>query len=122
MKNQLFKTPIESTLLWEFLKSNMEEREEFYILSKPLYKKAVFNNTINVFIYQIEDFYFDSKKYYIRRKLDYIKFATIIRQISNSLNIKYKAHFLYNNSSYEIIYYIYKPVIEVQGENNLPVD
>jgi len=117
MKNQLFKTLIDSTLLWGFLKKNGNENEEYYIFSKPLYKKALFNNTIKEFIEKIEEFYYDSKKYYVTRKLDYIKFITIIRQICNSLNIKYRTQFLYNNSSYEIVYYIYKPNVDNENKN-----
>ena len=111
MKNQLFKTLIDTTLLWGFLKENGEEQPDYYILSKPLYKKAIFNDNINPFLKKMEEFYYDSKKYYVTRKLDYTKFITIIRQICNSLNLKYTTQFLYNNSTYEIVYYIYKPIV-----------
>ena len=121
MKNQLFKTLVDERLLWGFLTHNVNELEEYYILSKPLYKKAVFNNNINLFIQELDKFYHDSKKYYITRKLDYIKFITIIRQICNSLNIKYTTQFLYNNSSYEIVYYIYKSNIS-ENKDNLSVN
>ena len=96
MKNQLFKTLMESIILWDFLKEIGDEEEDYYILSKPLYKKAVFNNKINPFIKKIEEFYYDSKKYYVTRKLDYTKFVTIIRQICNSLNVNFTTQFLYN--------------------------
>ena len=41
--------------------------------------------------------------------MDYIKFITVIRQICNSINIKYTTQLVYNNSTYEIDYHIYKP-------------
>ena len=106
MKNQIFKTIIEPELLWNFLKENGEETVEFYIFNKSLYKKAIFREMIIPFIQQLDVYYYDSKKHYIRRKMDYIKFITIIRQLCNSLGVKYDTELVYNNSTYEIVYSI----------------
>jgi hypothetical protein len=108
MKNQLFKQVIAPELLWNFLKENGEEQVEYYIFSKPLYKKAGFNNHITPFIALIKDYYYESKKHYATRKIDYPKFITILRQLCNSLAVNYSTQLLYNNSTYEIVYYIYK--------------
>ena len=62
--------------------------------------------------------YYDSKKHYITRKMDYNRFITILRQLCNVNNIKYETKMVYNSSTYEIVYYIYKegsPIVE-----NLP--
>ena len=109
MKNQLFKTIIEPKLLCDFIIDNGEEKEDHYIFNKSLYKKAVFLNTITPFVQQLEVHYYESKKHYVRRKMDYIKFITVIRQLCNSLDIKYDTHLVYNNSTYEIVYSIYLP-------------
>jgi hypothetical protein len=109
MKNQIFKTIIHPDILWEFLKNNGEEYTDYYVLSKNLYKKALFRDTIVQFTQLLNNYYYDSKKYYITRKMDYIKFITVIRQICNSINIKYNTQLVYNNSTYEIDYHIYKP-------------
>ena len=106
MKNQIFKTIIEPNILWDFIKDNGEEKEDYYIFNKSLYKKAVFRETITPFIQQLEVYYYDSKKYYVRRKMDYIKFITIIRQLCNSIGVKYDTRLVYNNSTYEIVYSI----------------
>jgi hypothetical protein len=106
MKNQIFKTIIHPDLLWEFIKENGEEVEDYYIFNKSLYKKAVFRETIQPFIQQLDAYYYTSKKHYITRKLDYIKFITIIRQLCNSIDVPYKTELVYNNSTYEIVYYI----------------
>jgi len=107
MKNQIFKTIIEPNILWDFIKDNGEEKEDHYVFNKSLYKKAVFRETITPFIQQLEVYYYDSKKHYVRRKMDYIKFITIIRQLCNSIGVKYDTQLVYNNSSYEIVYSIY---------------
>ena len=107
MKNQIFKTIIEPNILWDFIKDNGEAKEDYYIFNKSLYKKAVFRETIPPFIQQLEVYYYDSKKHYVRRKMDYIKFITIIRQLCNSIGVKYDTQLVYNNSTYEIVYSIY---------------
>ena len=108
MKNQLFKTLIDPAIIWGFFKENCEEQVDYYIYSKTLYKKSSFKQTIMPFLQQMEDYYHESKKHYATRKMDYAKFITIIRQICNSLNITYTTQLIYNNSTYEIVYYIYK--------------
>jgi hypothetical protein len=108
MKNQIFKTIIQPELLWNFIKENSEETEDAYIFNKSLYKKAVFRDTITPFTQSLDVYYYDSKKHYIRRKMDYIKFITIIRQLCNSIEVKYDTQLVYNKSTYEIVYSIYK--------------
>jgi len=106
MKNQIFKTIIHPDVLWNFIKENGEQIEDQYIFNKSLYKKAVFKETITPFIQSLDIYYYESKKHYIRRKMDYIKFITIIRQLCNSIDVKYSTQLVYNNSTYEIVYSI----------------
>ncbi len=106
MKNQIFKTIIHPDVLWNFIKENGEQIEDQYIFNKSLYKKAVFKETITPFIQSLDVYYYESKKHYIRRKMDYIKFITIIRQLCNSIDVKYTTQLVYNNSTYEIVYSI----------------
>ena len=108
MKNQIFKTIIQPEILWNFIKENGEEMEDHYIFNKSLYKKAVFRETITPFVTGLDVYYYESKKHYIRRKMDYIKFITLIRQLCNSIGVKYDTQLVYNNSSYEIVYSIYR--------------
>jgi hypothetical protein len=110
MKNQIFKTIIQPELLWLFLKENGEEMETYYVFNKSLYKKAVFRDTITPFIAGLEVYYHESKKHYVTRKMDYIKFITVLRQLCNSIGIKYETQLVYNNSTYEIVYFIYRGV------------
>jgi hypothetical protein len=106
MKNQIFKVIIQPDILWDFLKENGEAVEGYYIFNKSLYKKAVFRETIAPFTQSLDPYYYESKKKYIQRKMDYIKFITVLRQLCNSLGVKYDTQLVYNNSTYEIVYYI----------------
>ena len=108
MKNQTFKTPVPDDILWGFLKKNAEDHDSYYLFSKALYKKAVLQNLIQPLLIIIEPYYFMSKKQYVTRKIDYNRFITILRQLCNLNNVVYETKMVYNNSTYEIVYYIYK--------------
>lgn len=108
MKNQIFKTPIMPELLWGFLKENAEELETHFIFNKTHYKKSVYNNKIIPFIIAITYHYHESKKHFIMRKMDYIKFITVLRQIAKSIDVRYTNELSYDKSNYEIVYCFYK--------------
>jgi hypothetical protein len=106
-KQQLFISVPSPDLLLDFLKNNAElYNDDQYIFSKILFKQALFNNTIEPFVKSLEQYYYESKKHYITRKMDYNKFITILRQLCNCNNITYTTKMIYNNSTYEIVYYI----------------
>jgi hypothetical protein len=107
MKTQLFKIPIPVEVLWDFLKKNGEEHETCYLFNKCLYKKAEFHELIAPFLLILEPYYYESKKHYVTRKMDYGKFITVIRQLCNLHNVSYTTKLMYNNSTYEIEYYIH---------------
>jgi len=111
MKNQIFKAIIEPNHLWGFLEENGETNEGSVLFDKVLYKKAVFKETIEPFIKSITEYYHESKKHYITRKMDYNKFITVLRQLCNSNAIKYTTKMIYNNSTYEIVYTFYKGIV-----------
>jgi|688.fasta_scaffold513241_2 hypothetical protein len=108
MKNQIFKTPIMPELLWGFLKENAEELETHFRFNKTHYKKTVYTNKIVPFIISIKDHYHESKKHFILRKMDYIKFITVLRQIAKSIDVRYTNELSYDKSNYEIVYCFYK--------------
>ena len=113
LQQQLFSIVPSPDLLWIFLKENGGEPvDDYFIFSKTLYKKAVFRGTIAAFIKEIEPYYYESKKHYVNRKMDYNKFITVIRQICNCNAITYTKKMVYNNSTYEIEYYIYDASIK----------
>ena len=106
MGTQLFKTNVPIENIWNFIKLIAEEKDTNYILTKILYKQAEYNNQLIDFINFLKPYYYKSKLYYLERKLDYVKFMTIIRQICNANKIEYVSKIIYNNSGYEIEYTI----------------
>lgn len=105
--SQIFKTPVDRQVLFDFLDKVALKMDNKYIVSNESYKKAVLNEDLNPFLENIKSHYFLSKKYYLERKPSYKNLATIIRQICRSNNIIYKQKIIYNKSNYQIIYSIF---------------
>ena len=76
------------------------------VYNNIIYKKLKYNNFITNFINSIEKYYYKPKLFYIKRKLTYKNFLTIIRQLCNLYNIKFENKIKYSKSKYEI-YYIF---------------
>lgn len=106
--NQNFKANIPIQLLWDYLQNNFLDKDTHFIINKFLYKKAEYNNSITVFIESLKEYYYVSKRKYIERTMNYKNFLTIIRQLCNANNVNYTSKLVYDKSSYEIEYSIYK--------------
>ena len=106
--NQNFKSNIPISLLWDYLQTNFIDNDTHFSISKFLYKKTEYNNNITTFIESLKEYYHVSKRNYIERQMNYKTFLTIIRQICNANNINYTSKLVYDKSSYEIEYSVYK--------------
>ena len=128
-ENQLFKRPVPVHVLWNFLKQNFTETDTHILITKYLFHKAEYNETLAItnptlaitnptlaitnptlkqFIASLKDHYYLSKRKYIDRPLTYKFFLTLIRQLCNAHHIQYTTKLVYNNSTYEIEYSITK--------------
>ena len=107
-KNQIFKTLVPKDTIWDFFKINFDDKDTHFVVNNILYKKMVYTNNIISFIETIKPYYYQSKKKYLERIMNYNYFLTIVRQLCNSYNILYSSRLRYDKSSYEIEYYIYK--------------
>ena len=108
MSAQLFKTNIPKKKIYDLLEIICTKNDKIYILNKDAFKKGIFNNIIQNFLEECKPYYHLSKQKYIEKKLTYNSFTTVVRQICNSNKIVYTSKIKYNNSTYDIIYYIYK--------------
>jgi len=107
MSTQIFKNPIPNDKFIELLEEIGKKTEKCYIVNNDSYKRGLFTNSIPNFIKECKSFYHISKQKYLDRKLTYNNFTTILRQICNYNKIKYTSQIKYDNSSYNIIYYIF---------------
>lgn len=108
MSSQIFKTDVPVELLFDFLRKICKEEDSHYLLSKVSFQQAKYHELVEPFCESLKEYYHTSKQYYVTRQLDYSKFVTIIRQICRANQVSYTSKIIYNKSSYDILYYIYK--------------
>lgn len=107
MTSQIFKNRIPDNILFTLLENIAIKSDKCYVFNNISYKKGLYNNKLNEFIEECKPYYHISKRKYLERKLTYASFTTILRQICNFNKITYTSQIKYENSSYDIIYYIY---------------
>ena len=107
MSSQIFKEAFPIVLLKNLLDSISIKIHNGYAINRSVYKKGLFNEKIIEFIKECIPYYHVSKRKYLEKKLTYNSFTTIIRQICNFNKITYTNKIKYENSQYDIVYYIY---------------
>lgn len=107
MSNQIFKENVPDELIINYIKEIGFQYDNYYLLNPDSYKKARFIGNLESFIESITPYYYESKKFYLTRKLSYKNMITIIRQILKKNKIPYTSKIHYQNSDYSIQYYVY---------------
>ena len=107
-ENQLFKTLVPAQFLWDFLKQNFEESPMHFQITKYLFSKSNYNQQMSMFTTALKPYYYPSKQKYIASPFTYKCFLTVIRQICKAHKITYETKLIYNKSTYEIEYSVYK--------------
>jgi hypothetical protein len=59
------------------------------------------------FLEKVIEYYHSSKKFYVEREFKYNSFTNIIRQICKANNITFTSQIKYNESKYNIDYFVY---------------
>lgn len=107
MTSQVFKHPVPSNVLFDFLESICVKKDKYYVFDKCAFKKASFKNLLQVFYTTLTDYYYLSKRKYLENTTNYNSLCTIIRQICKFNAISCVSNIKYSNSTYEISYSIY---------------
>jgi len=107
MSSNLFVSNIPKDFLFELLDKICIKTDKYYLFDLNAFKKMVFHDYYDDFKKIIKPYYKLSKQFYIERKLVYSSFTNIIRQICKSNNIMFTSKIKYNESIYNIDYYIY---------------
>jgi hypothetical protein len=109
MSSQIFKNSPPANILFTFLDSVCEKKQNKYILTKAVFKKSQIEKKITPFIELLKPHYFNSKLFYIERPMVYKNFVTIVRQYCKYYDIGMISSIKYNRSKYEIHYSIFMP-------------
>lgn len=107
MRSQIFRKSFDKQQFLDLIVKYSEKRKNQYIFNNVSYKKAVFNDDIQPFIEYLKDYYYNAKKFYVERKMNYKYFMTIVRQICKYHCIPFNPSIKYSNSTYEIQYSIF---------------
>lgn len=106
--SQIFKKKVPVDILYDLLDAYSLNNEKYYLINDVLFKKIKFDNMLVSFLEKIRPYYFESKKFYVERQMNYVRFTTIIRQIAKLHGLHFSSKILYDRSKYNINYYIYK--------------
>ena len=107
MLKQIFKEQVPINLLIELLEKICTKTDKYYLVNVESFKRMLFHTYQNDFIESIREYYHKSKQFYIDRKLSYNSFTNIIRQICKSNDHNFSSKIKYNESKYNIEFFIY---------------
>jgi hypothetical protein len=110
MYSPFFKTQMPNNIIYNLLENITITTDKYYIINNASYKKGIYLNIIKPFIEECRPYYQNTKLHYLNKKITYNSFLTIIRQICNENNIPYTSKIIYDKSTYDIVYFIYKQI------------
>lgn len=107
MSSQIFRKPVPKELLFDLLEKICLKTDKYYYIDMNAYKKMVFYNYQEEFLSSLKDYYHLGKQMYIERKMTYNSFTNILRQICKYCIIMFTSQIKYNESKYNIDYFVY---------------
>lgn len=107
MLKQLFRKNVPNELLFNLLEQICLKTDKYYVLDHNAYRKMMFHNLEGAFKTALYEYYYPSKHFYIERAMTHNSLINIVRQICKSNNIMYASQIKYNESKYNINYFIY---------------
>jgi len=107
MLKQIFKENISIDVLFELLEKVCLKTDKYYFIDNNAFKKILYFKLQDDFLDNISRYYQESKKFYVTRKFNYNSFVNIVRQICKSNDIMFTSKIKYNESKYNIDYFIY---------------
>ena len=107
MLKQIFRENVPISLLNDLLEKICLKTEKYYLIDNNAFRKLVFHKHHENFLDTILPFYQESKKFYVTRKFTYNSFVNIVRQICKSNDVMFTSKIKYNESKYNIDYFIY---------------
>lgn len=107
MSKQIFRRTVPLNILTDLLEEICLITDKYYLVDYNAYKKFIYSREkMDSFLKSIHEYYQISKRHYVMRDMTYNNFLTIVRQITRSHNIEYTSQIRYNESNYNIVYFI----------------
>lgn len=105
--DQLFAKNVSNDILIELLDKICHKNTGRYHLDQNAFRKMIFHGYEKGFCDCIKEFYYSSKQFYVTRTLTYKSFTNIVRQICKRNNIEFSSSMRYNDSKYNIDFFIH---------------
>jgi len=118
--SQVFKKNIPKNILFDFLEGiGCKKTDKCYIVDITAYKRAIYNNDLEIFINNIKEYYYRSKLHYLDiTHVTHNKFNTIIRQLCKCNGISFSKYIKYDKSSYSVVYNVQHNDNNDNNDNN----
>jgi len=113
---QIFRKTVPSVILFDLLEKICLKTEKYFFIDYNCYKTMVYRGYHTPFVETIRPFYHYSKRFYVDRKVSYNSFVTIVRQICRLNDVDFTSQIRYNESKYNIDYFVYHQGIDVVAE------
>jgi hypothetical protein len=107
MTKQIFKKNVPIHILYDLLEKICLKTERYYFIDNNAFKKMIHLELHTDFLKTITSYYHSSKIFYVEREFKYNSFKTIVSQICKSNNIIFTSQIKYNESKYNIHYFVY---------------
>ena len=107
MSSQIFKKIVPKEILFALLEKISLKKDKYYLIDMNAYRKMIFYDLHTEFCNIIKEYYYLGKQMYVERKMTYNSFTNIVRQICKNSNIMYTSQIKYNESKYNIDYFVY---------------
>ena len=107
MLKQIFRKNVPPELLFGVLEQICLKTDKYYFIDINAFRKMLFHNLHEPFLETLSEYYHISKRFYIERKITYNSFTNIIRQICKSNAVMFSSQIKYNESKYNIDYFVY---------------
>jgi len=107
MSKQIFRKNVPIKILFDLLDKCCLKTDKCYLLDMNTYKKMMFHHYHDAFLTEILEYYHSSKQFYVTRKMTYNSFTNLVRQICKSNGVMFSSQIKYNESNYNIEFYVY---------------
>ena len=121
MLKQIFRENPQPTLLFDILEKVCLKTDKYYLVDNNAYKKIIFHGFEKEFLELLIPYYQESKKFYVTRKFTYNSFMNIIRQICKTNAIMFNSSIKYNESKYNIDYFVYFKSADLECAVSTPI-
>jgi len=108
MSKQIFRKVVPISYLFDLLEEICLKTDKYYLVNMNSYRILMYNiDRQEKFVNDVVEYYHASKQFYLTRKMTYPSFTNVIRQICKANNVMFTSQIKYNESRYNIDYFVY---------------